>query len=70
MGKRKKAGWLGVNKERGRSTKPMTANKLAIRWRQYVAKNAPKGLDPITDSFGTRLYPTPKDAPDIARMQR
>jgi hypothetical protein len=68
MAKRKKAGWLGVNKTRTSSTKAMREEKLAIRWRQFMAKSATKKLEPISDSFGTRMYPTPKDPPNAAKI--
>jgi len=69
MGKRKHTGWLGVAKERGRSTKPMSPEKIAKRWRKLVAISSGKGTMPGRDSSGTMRYPTPKDAPNMARVE-
>lgn len=70
MSKRKKSAWLQIEgyEHRGRATKPMSPEKVAVRWRQIVAKNANKGVAPIRDSMGTLSYPTPKDPPDLNRV--
>lgn len=69
MGKRKTEGWLGVAKHRGRSTKPMSEAKVAKRWRKLIAGSAGKGTMPIRDEMGTMSYPTPKDPPNLARVE-
>lgn len=69
MGKRKHTGWLGVAKERGRSTKPMSEAKIAKRWRKLTATSSGKGTLPIRDEMGTMSYPTPKDPPNMGRVE-
>lgn len=69
MGKRKRTAWLGVNQNQGRgsSTKPMSPEKLAVRWRQFIARSSK--AEPGTDENGTRQYAAPKDPPDLERMR-
>jgi len=47
----------------------MSPEKIAKRWRKLVAISSGKGTMPGRDSSGTMRYQTPKDAPNMARVE-
>lgn len=71
MAKKKKTAWLQCEgyDHRGRSTKPMSEEKIAKRWRKLAAISSGKGTMPVRDAMGTMLYPTPKDPPNMGRVE-